>query len=1009
MVAEVAQPVRANRVKTSSARAVRCAGLVCMLALGWSACRASPDPAALMAEAGILRSMFQKAASLEAVDKYRTAAEAFERRGDRRAAARAALAAGAARDQLGEPKEALPYYRQALALARSAGDPLLESEARSEVGIAQARLTDLDLAAAECAAALALARQSGGAREEAKARICLGEVDYNQFRDHRGALAHYQAAEPASRRAGDRRGEAEALLYQGWVHSDLRELDRAAECYRRARALWTPSDDRRGGAMLTLAVARLQQRRGEYQDALDGYRRAVTVLEPSGDDFWLASTLTGIADVHLAMGDAAGSLEYWKRALALFERAGLGNLVTEVLMTIGATYLALGDDRTALPYLQQADALTASLGSDRWRPKTLRYLAVVNLLRRQPEQARSQLEQSLAIQRKLGDAREPGLAARTCADMGDTHLMLGDSRAAAHWFAEALATSRAAVNRVEEARALFGLGRASAAVNDLGQARDHLGHALAVVESLRTAVENRDLRASFFASVYQYHEAYLDVLMRLERLGPGRGAAAAAFEANERARARSLLESIRDAGVDLRGGVSPALLELENAVRRDLDIWAERQRRLSAEPMSDSDVHALRQERRMLEERYAQVQAEIRRSSPRYAALAQPQPLSLRDIQRQVLDDGTLLLEYALGEERSYLWAVSRTDHSSYVLPPRAHIEEAAGRVYARLADAGRAAEAGAREDAGRLSEILLAPVAAKIAGKRLLVVADGALQYIPFAALPVPGRPGEPVPMVAEHEIVSLPSASVLAVLRREAAGRAAPPGSVAVLADPVFEDDDPRERAAIRQAGAPGPALPPGRTRVLLPRLPSTGEEADAIVEAAPPGTSLKRVGFDASRAAARDPALARYRIVHFATHGVFDNESPGQSGVFLSLFGHDGRAQAGLLSLQDIYGLHLPVDLVVLSACNTALGKPVRGEGLVGTVRGFMHAGARRVVASLWKVEDEATRELMRHFYAAMLRDNLPPAAALRRAQLAMRQQGRWGTPFYWAAFVLQGEWQ
>ena len=291
-------------------RVLRCAGLAWVLASAWIACRASPDPAALLAEADRLRSMFEKAASVEAVRKYRDASEAFERRGDRRAAAPAALAAGAARDQLGEPKDALPHYRQALALARSAGDPLLESEARSEAGIAHARLTELDCAAAECAAALALARQSGGAREEAKARICLGEVDYNQFRDHRGALAHYQAAEPVARRAGDRRGEAEALLYQGWVHSDLRELDRAAECYRRARALSIPSDDRRGGAMLTLAVARLQQRRGEYQDALDGYRRAVALLERSGDDFWLASTLTGIADVHLAMGDAAGSLEY---------------------------------------------------------------------------------------------------------------------------------------------------------------------------------------------------------------------------------------------------------------------------------------------------------------------------------------------------------------------------------------------------------------------------------------------------------------------------------------------------------------------------------------------------------------------------------------------------------------------------------------------------------------------------------------------------------------------------
>ena len=513
-------------------------------------------------------------------------------------------------------------------------------------------------------------------------------MDYNQFRDHRGALAHYQAAEPVARRAGDRRGEAEALLYQGWVHSDLRELDRAAECYRRARALWIPSDDRRGGAMLTLAVARLQQRRGEYQDALDGYRRAVALLERSGDDFWLASTLTGIADVHLAMGDAAGSLEYWKRALALFEKAGLGNLVTEVLMTIGATYLALGDDRTALPYLQQADDLTARLGSDRWRPKTLRYLAVVDLLRHQPEQARSHLDQSLAIQRRLGDAREPGLAARTSADMGDTHLLLGDSRTAARWFDEALATSRAAVNRVEEARALFGLGRASAAANDLGQARDRLEHALAVVESLRTAVENRDLRASFFASVYRYHEVYLDVLMRLDRARRrarrrgrrirGQRARTCPLSARQHAGRRCRSSQRRRSGAAGSGGRPSGGTSTVGPIASG----GSRRHRC---PRATRSLCA--RSTGTLEERYAQVQAEIRRGSPRYAALSQPQPLRLADIQREVLDDNTLLLEYALGEERSYLWAVSRKGHSSYVLPPRAPIEELAGRVYASLAD----------------------------------------------------------------------------------------------------------------------------------------------------------------------------------------------------------------------------------------------------------------------------------------------------------------------------------
>ena len=304
---------------------------------------------------------------------------------------------------------------------------------------------------------------------------------------------------------------------------------------------------------------------------------------------------------------------------------------------------------------------------------------------------------------------------------------------------------------------------------------------------------------------------------------------------------------------------------------------------------------------------------------------------------------------------------------------------------------------------------MLLGPVAKTMAGKRILVVADGALQYVPFAALPVPGRSGEPVPMVVEHEVVSLPSASVLAVLRRETKGRKPPGQGRRRAGRPGVRGGRPA--AASRRGrghGAWSRCLGGARHRG-YPRLAATRQEADAIVRLAPEGTALRAVGFDASRATAMSPDLAQYRIVHFATHGVFDNENPGLSGVILSMFGERGEAQDGVLRLHDIYGLHLPAELVVLSACNTALGKPVRGEGLVGIVRGFMYAGARRVVASLWKVDDDATGEMMRRFYREMLEADRSPAAALREAQVSLWRQDRWRPPFYWAAFVLQGEWR
>ena len=169
------------------------------------------------------------------------------------------------------------------------------------------------------------------------------------------------------------------------------------------------------------------------------------------------------------------------------------------------------------------------------------------------------------------------------------------------------------------------------------------------------------------------------------------------------------------------------------------------------------------------------------------------------------------------------------------------------------------------------------------------------------------------------------------------------------------------------------------------------------------------MAALNFHASLATVKSPALAEYRIVHFATHGLLDTERPELSAIVLSLVDEQGQPQDGFMRLREIYNLNLPAELVMLSACQTGLGKEIRGEGLVGLTRGFMYAGAARVGTSLWKVDDAATAELMSHFYLAVLKDGKTPAAALRHAQMKMWPQKRWQSPYYWAAFVLQGDWK
>jgi CHAT domain-containing protein len=434
------------------------------------------------------------------------------------------------------------------------------------------------------------------------------------------------------------------------------------------------------------------------------------------------------------------------------------------------------------------------------------------------------------------------------------------------------------------------------------------------------------------------------------------------------------------------------------------------------------------------------------------------------------------LLEYALGEENSYLFAVTQTTINIFTLPQRSEIEEAAKRFYQHVTVLGKpmvfrtVAEkqawlVKAHEDcqagAETLSRMLLNPAKHLLGKKRLMIVGDGILHYVPFSALPRPESDGaggrksgraiaqktrsvrnkansqsatrDPQsfrPLIVDHEILSLPSASTLAALRSEMGRRKPAPKMIALFADPVFDRSDERLKAALGKtkpvesdSAVTQKEQDPLRGSVVdlsdepggqaggqwITRLPSTRQEAHAIQALAPESERLVALDFDASLAAVTSADLQSYRYIHFATHGLLNNTHPELSGLVFSMVDRQGQVRNGFLRTMDVSNLKLAADLVALSGCRTGLGKEVSGEGMLGLTRAFLYAGAKRVVASLWQVNDAATAELMKRFYQGMLGEKrLSPATALRAAQLEMWRSRRWYTPYYWAGFTLQGEW-
>ena len=431
---------------------------------------------------------------------------------------------------------------------------------------------------------------------------------------------------------------------------------------------------------------------------------------------------------------------------------------------------------------------------------------------------------------------------------------------------------------------------------------------------------------------------------------------------------------------------------------------------------------------------YQAVLAQLREQNPRLFSFEQFVPVDQERIQKELQGSDTMLLEYALGEEQSYLWALTSNSSDSYILPAGKEIEDAAREFYkiltARQGSEGQsekdyqpnitAADKLYFEKASNLSRMLLEPVAEKLGNRRLLVVTDGALQYIPFDALPAPfAQTTGPVEasttfLIATNEVVVLPSASTLIAIRGAQNHKGSPGKLVAIIADPVFSPSDDRVQReappAVAKAAAdqnPDQAEQQTIKKLRLARLAHASEEADAISAVAPWGTTLVAKGFDASRETAMSSEVSRAQIVHFATHGFLDNKHPELSAIVLTMTDRNGVKTNGLMPLPDIYTLNLSAELIVLSACQTALGKDIKGEGLVGLTHSFMSAEAKSVVASLWKVDDRATAALMADFYKGMLQKDMTPAAALRAAKLKMMKEKQWSAPYYWAGFVLQGE--
>ena len=913
--------------------------------------------------------------------------------------------------------EAVQTFQQALQLLEQQPDIQTKIDSLNGLASSYDSLSKCDLVEPTANTAIALSTQTNYIAGKAEALLTLSHCQNHH--DHTLAMKGAQESLELWRSIDRKRGVAEAHVAIGEYQMAQNDLIESENSLQTALSLYRELNAVDQQATILIYLGFLEYRNSAWQNALGFYTQAQSLIDEKADPYRMAQIAGGLGEAFLESGLPEVALAKFREGLDYFRLSKAQRGVTAMIWSIGRAQYMSGNYRDALESLQQARTDAASSNDPALTAFCDDFLGRTYYESKDYAAALSHFHSAIEGYARAKNAME---AARVQALIGRVYQQQGTLTRARSKYETALGTFRSLSDHVNESATLYAMGTLELRENHLDAAQKYLRQSIDVTENIRRVSTSSDLTAAFSATVDERYESYIECLMRKHRDHPDLGLSVRAFEMSELARARSLAELLRTTQTNLVPGLDPKLAQQEKSLRQSLKVKEDAKVALLARKYTRDEVQALDAELARLEAEYKQVTGTIRAQYPSYEQVTQPDAWTLKQIQDDVIsDDQTVLLEYSLGTDQSYVWVVTKNEIRSYDLPARVRISEAAQRVYRLLsASTGAESKTEASQATQELAGMILSPLAAELGKHRVIVVSDDDLNYIPFQILPSPSAGREP--LVANYEVINAPSASILGQLRRETARRQAPERVLAAFGDPVFASNyaqrkdtgaaeyiasqppvgNERQRHVQRDIEPSGEVLDPANIQPLF----YAKRELANLTEVAGVGTFVAK-GFEATRERLEKTDLAKFAILHFATHGFLDPKRPENTGLYLSTVDRGGKAQKGFVKLEDIYNLRAPVDLVVLSACSTGLGKDVRGEGLIGLTRGFMYAGASSVVASLWQVDDEATAELMKRFYTNMLQGGMTPPEALRAAQNSIRQEPQWSAPYYWAAFTLQGD--
>jgi CHAT domain-containing protein/tetratricopeptide (TPR) repeat protein len=817
-----------------------------------------------------------------------------------------------------------------------------------------------------------------------------------------------------SKTTGDKKGEASALSNLAGLYSKLGDYSAAVIRYQDSLLIFEELKDVRARSVVTGNIALVWQYLGEYQKALDSSNESLELKKILGDKRGQGITLSNLAVLYREIDNIPKAIESCEQALVLFREGNNADNEGSTSALIASLYFLTDQKSKSLEYYNKALELV-KIGGNKERVAQAYSGLGYYYFTLEPDKAFEYFQNAKAIFVEL--KYEVGIADQTLR-LAKTFEKLSDNEKAEINYQQGILSYRKIGQPELLADGLYSFAKFHHKTGKYSEALLEMQEAIGLLEKMRATFANPNNAASFFGKRQNYYDFYSSLLMQSHKIEPKKALDVQAWQISEQGRARSFLDSLASVKTDIRQGVSPELLDREKVLRQT--ISSKDAIRISAIQASKPDK-LIEKELESLFEELQLIETKIRTTNPKYADLVKPKPANLSEIQAE-LDANSLIIEFALGEQKSFIWLIGKDSFESFELPKNAEIEPLArkmiesvrsrtqvvnGETIAIRNERLNKSDVEFDETSSKLGEILFSQISAKAANKKLLIVPNGILQYVPFAALKVGNRY-----LVETNEIVSLPSASSLPALRNANRNRQTAEKAVAIFADPVFSEDDLRVKNIAKTTTSV--KIPSNKNletfaklRGGFSRLRFSRGEANAISSLLPKEKTAVGLDFSANLDELKKSNLEKYRIVHFATHGLVSTQNPELSGLLFSLIDENGNQREGFLRLNEIYNMKLNAEVVVLSACDTALGKEIKGEGLVGITRGFMYSGAKSVIASLWQVDDRATSDLMKRLYEKMLKENLSPSNALRQAQLLMLKNKATSNPYYWSAFTIQGD--